>query len=145
MEILKKITESNQWTCIESEILLGVMSLLLLGLGTFLPKQLKIIIPRVVMGGFLTALLYILIFSNTFSEQLFSSFDGMLIHTSLGKIMRVFFLFSSIIVGHLASIYFSKQNLPRTEFYHLLTFATIGLMLLAQSNHFIMLFVLVYE
>ena len=65
----------------------------------------------------------------------------MLLHTPLGEVMRVFFLFASVLVGYLASVYFMKQDLPRTEFYHLLVVATIGLMLLAQSNHFIMLFV----
>ncbi|MEO8578026.1 MAG: NADH-quinone oxidoreductase subunit N, partial [Gemmatimonadales bacterium] len=58
-----------------------------------------------------------------------------------GQLMRVFFLLSALLVGLLGTISLAKQRMPRTEFYHILLVVTAAMMLLVQSNHFVMLFV----
>ena len=55
--------------------------------------------------------------------------------------MRTFFLFSSFLVSLLGHRYLKLNRLRVGEFHHLTMLATAGLMLLCQSNHFLMLFV----
>ena len=58
-----------------------------------------------------------------------------------GDVMRTFFLLSSLLVSVLGHQYLKNKKLRAGEFHHLTMLATAGLMLLVQSNHFIMLFV----
>ncbi|MEE3061566.1 MAG: proton-conducting transporter membrane subunit, partial [Verrucomicrobiota bacterium] len=58
-----------------------------------------------------------------------------------GDVMRTFFLFSSFLVSLLGHRYLKLNRLRVGEFHHLTMLATAGLMLLCQSNHFLMLFV----
>jgi NADH-quinone oxidoreductase subunit N len=53
----------------------------------------------------------------------------------------VFFVLTSILVCLLATVTLERQPVPKAEFYHLVLIVTAGLMLLAQSNHFVMFFV----
>jgi NADH-quinone oxidoreductase subunit N len=55
--------------------------------------------------------------------------------------MRLFFLLSGLLVCFLGRISLAKQAMPRVEFYHIVLIVTGAMMLLAQSNHFVMLFV----
>jgi len=55
--------------------------------------------------------------------------------------MRVFFLLTAILVCLLATVTLERQPVPKAEFYHLVIVITAALMLLAQSNHFVMFFV----
>jgi NADH-quinone oxidoreductase subunit N len=56
-------------------------------------------------------------------------------------VMRSFFLLASLLVSILGHRYLRAKRLPSGEFHHLTMLATAGLMLLCQSNHFLMLFV----
>lgn len=141
MDILKLIAESNNWSAIVPETMLAVLALLLLLAEIGLPKCKSCWIPKIAMGGILLTLIYIIIFSDAFSEAPMQAFNGMVNITPLGEVMRVFFLLSAFLVGYIATIYFQKHNLPQTEFFHLLVVATMGLMILSKSNHFILLFV----
>ena len=58
-----------------------------------------------------------------------------------GDVMRSFFLFSSLLVSVLGHQYLKNKSLRSGEFHHLTMLATAGLMLLCQSNNFVMLFV----
>ena len=130
----------NFWLAILPEILLGLIALLLLVLELVLPKRHHPLIPAVSIAaqlGILGALLM------HFREGLFfpESFNGLLYHSAVGQFMRVFFVLTSILVSFLGTIALAKQRLPRIEFFHIVLVVTAGLMLLAQANHFLLLFV----
>ena len=55
--------------------------------------------------------------------------------------MRVFFVLSAILVCILATVTLDRQPVPKVEFYHIVIVITAALMLLVQSNHFVMFFV----
>jgi NADH-quinone oxidoreductase subunit N len=55
--------------------------------------------------------------------------------------MRVFFLLAALMVCLLARVSLAKQTMPRVEFYHIVLVVTAGMMLLAQSNNLLLLFV----
>jgi NADH-quinone oxidoreductase subunit N len=69
------------------------------------------------------------------------TFNGLLRHTRDGQIMRVFFLLAALMVCLLARVSLAKQAMPRVEFYHIVLVVTAGMMLLAQSNNLLLLFV----
>jgi NADH-quinone oxidoreductase subunit N len=69
------------------------------------------------------------------------SFGGLLWHGRSTRPMEEFFLGASILVCLFARPVLARQTAPRLEFYHIVLVVTAALMLLAQSNNFIMLFV----
>ena len=83
-------------------------------------------------------LLDYLLFNHTFDR---SSFSGMLRHGFQGDVIRTFFLLSSLCVSIIGNRYLTVNKLKFGEFHHLTMVATAGLMLLCQSNNFIILFV----
>jgi NADH-quinone oxidoreductase subunit N len=68
-------------------------------------------------------------------------FGGLIRLSVPGQVARIFFLFSALLVCFLATICLPRARAPRVEFYHLVLVVTAALMLLAQSNHFVMFFV----
>jgi NADH-quinone oxidoreductase subunit N len=145
LQFYKEIAATNQWLSIYPELALGVLALALLVLDLFLPKRLRPMLPGWALLG-QVLLLAVLLADFASGARLAAlqgstSFGGMLQHTLLGDAFRVFFLLSSIATTYVASVTFSKTDAPRTEYLHILLVATASLMLLAQSNHFVMLFV----
>jgi len=62
-------------------------------------------------------------------------------HSQAGQVMRAFFLLTALLVCVLARVNLARQAVPRVEFYHIVLVITAALMLLAQSAHFVLLFV----
>ena len=138
----KEIAASNQWSAILPEITLAVLALTLLVLEIFFPKNRATLIPRVAVFGQVFLLAWMLLFyrdGGGFLGQ--ETFAGMLYHDGPGQAMRLFFVLSSLLVCYLASVSLAGKPVPRVEFYHITLVVTAALMLLAQSNHFVMLFV----
>ncbi|MCX6955819.1 MAG: NADH-quinone oxidoreductase subunit N [Verrucomicrobia bacterium] len=139
LEAVKLAADSNQWGAIFPELSLACLALVLLVLEILLPKKLHAYIPDVALAGLVGLLGGLLV--NFKSVPLAYSFNELLHHTVGGQVMRAFFLLVAILVCVLGRITLAKQNVPRTEFYHLVLIITGAMMLLAQSNHFVMLFV----
>ncbi len=138
----KEIAASNQWSAILPEISLGVLALALLVLEILFPRHRRKLIPGVAIFGQLLVLFWLLLFyrdGGGFLGQ--ETFAGMLFHDELGQAMRVFFLLTSLLVGYLGTITLAGKPLPKVEFYHITLVVTAALMLLAQSNHFVMFFI----
>ncbi|MBP6505982.1 MAG: NADH-quinone oxidoreductase subunit N [Opitutaceae bacterium] len=130
----------NQWAAIFPELALGCLALLLLVLEIFLPKKQHRMIPTVAICGQLGLLIGLLLnFDTVLIGQ--DTFNGLLHHSRDGQFLRAFFLVSSILVCLLGTVALAKQKMPRIEFYHLVLVITAAMMLLAQSNHFVLLFV----
>jgi NADH-quinone oxidoreductase subunit N len=137
---LVTIAQTNQWMAIMPELLLGCLALLLLVLEIVLPKKEHGAIPFVSIAGQLGVLVgFFINYRTAFLGD--ETFGGMLRHTASGQFMRVFFVLCSILVSALGVISLARQKLPRVEFFHIVLVITAAMMLLAQSNHFVMFFV----
>jgi NADH-quinone oxidoreductase subunit N len=137
---LQEIAASNQWAAIMPELLLAGLAVLVLGFELVVPKAYRALIPAISISGLAIVLLGVGIhFHTTFLNE--DTFAHLLHHSDGGQFMRVFFLLTAILVCLLATITLERQPVPKTEFYHLVIVITAALMLLAQSNHFVMFFV----
>lgn len=139
LEAVKAAAADNQWLAIWPELALGCMALLLLVLEVLLPKSQQRLIPGVAAVGLLGTL--VALFFVEVGQLGTETFNGLLRHTAEGQVMRVFFLLSALLVCLLGRVSLAKQRMPRIEFYHVLLVVTGAMMLLAQSSHFVMLFV----
>ena len=139
-ELLKAIADSNQWWAIGPEMILACAALGLLVLEIILPKSQHRLIPVVAVLSLVAVLVRVILNFGAIrgGEELF----GGLIRLSLaGQIARVFFLFASLLVLFLASICLPRTRMPRVEFSHVVLVVTAAMMLLVQSNHFVIFFV----
>ncbi|MBL9215799.1 MAG: NADH-quinone oxidoreductase subunit N [Opitutaceae bacterium] len=138
--LLQAIAESNQWWAIGPEMILGCAALGLLVLEIFLPKEQHRHIPVVSILAQIAVLVGVVVNFDTVwkGEYLFG---GLILLSDVGQIARVFFLLSSLLVSFLALVCLPRTRMPRVEFHHLVLVVTAAMMLLAQSNHFVMFFV----
>lgn len=142
LEIFKNFATTNNWYAIWPEISMACLGLLILT-GSFIlgEKHQKALPIIAILGQIAIFSAIVCIHSGLFSWESTYTFSGLLKHNARGQIMRLFFPFSSIFVSYIAIVYFSKQKLPKPEFYSIVTFITAAMMLLVQSNHFITLFI----
>lgn len=141
IELLQQAAASNQWLAIMPELLLALTALLLLVLELLLPRAKHSLIPAaaIVIQVAIAAGLAL-----NFNPGFIGSgtiFNGLLRLSADGQFLRLFFLVCSIFVCLLGTVSLAKQRMPRVEFYHLVLVITAAMMLLAQSNHFVMFFV----
>ena len=132
----------NRWAAIAPEISLGCLALFLLVLEIFLPKKNHAVIPTLAIVGQLGLLLGFA--WNLFNGPAFTAhetFNGLLRHTQEGQFMRIFFMLSSILVSILGVVALAKQKMPKIEFFAITMVISAAMMLLAQSNHFVLFFV----
>jgi NADH-quinone oxidoreductase subunit N len=132
----------NRWAAIAPEISLGCLALFLLVLEIFLPKKNHGVIPTLAIVGQLGLLLGFA--WNLFNGPTFiahETFNGLLRHTQESQFMRVFFMLSSILVSILGVVALAKQKMPKIEFFAITMVVSAAMMLLAQSNHFVLFFV----
>lgn len=138
-EMLYKAGAANQWAGIMPEILVAGLALLLLVLEILLPKK-KEIIPGVAILGQVAILVSLAV--NFYSPWVgTTNFNGLLLHSAQGQFMRLFFVLTSLLVSVLGTVALAKQKMPKVEFFHIVLVITAALMILAQANHFALLFV----
>ena len=131
----------NQWLAIAPELMLALIALLLLVLELVLPKDQRAFIPGIAIVSQAAVLIGLLINFNSPFIDGGPTFNGLLHHTAGTQFLRAFFLLASILVSTLAAVSLPRQRMPHVEFYHIILVVTAGMMLLAQANHFVMLFV----
>jgi NADH-quinone oxidoreductase subunit N len=136
---LRELAEGNTWGAIWPELSLGCLALLLLVLETVLPRRAHSRIPAVSVLGQLVILA--LLVAPGAATPVRGAFDGLLVLSPAGQLMRVFFVLSSIMVSLLARASLARQRAPSVEFHHIVLVVTAAMMLLVQSRNFIMLFV----
>ena len=144
MESFLSFSQDNLWFEIWPECVLALGAVLVLGIDLFGKRT----IGSPSFAGktaifFQGSLCLVHLFDYLFWHHTFdrSTFSGMLNQGFRGDVMRTFFLFSSFLVSLLGHRYLKLNRLRVGEFHHLTMLATAGLMLLCQSNHFLMLFV----
>ena len=140
IEAVKFAAESNSWTAIFPELMLGCLALFLLVLEIVLPKRLHAMIPDVAAAGILGTLVGLVLTWNSAVIGT-TTFNGLLQHSPAGQVMRAFFLLAALLACVLGRVALAKQRMPRVEFFHIVLVVTAAMMLLAQSNHFVTLFV----
>ena len=143
MDEYLKFTQENIWLEIWPELSLALGAILILGIELFKKPQSSSSICGVFAIVFQIFILILhlfdyLVWHHTFDRE---SFSGMLSQGIQGDVMRSFFILSSLLVSVLGHQYLKRNNLRSGEFHHLTILATAGLMLLVQSNNFVMLFV----
>ncbi|HWA08996.1 MAG TPA: NADH-quinone oxidoreductase subunit N [Opitutaceae bacterium] len=141
IDFLQQAAESNEWLAITPELMLGLTALLLLVLELVLPKSRHGLIPAVAIVVQLVIAAGLALNFNTAFLRPDTVFNGLLRLSTDGQFLRLFFLACSILVCLLGTVSLAKQRMPRVEFYHLVLVITAAMMLLAQANHFVLLFV----
>jgi NADH-quinone oxidoreductase subunit N len=137
---LQHLAAGNAWGAIWPELALGCLALALLALEMVLPREAHRHIPAIAILGQIAVLAALLLhFHGGHPGR--EIFNGLLLQTVPGQAMRVFFVVSSILVCVLARLTLARQAMPRVEFFHIVLVVSAAMMLLAQSNHFVMLFV----
>ena len=137
---LQQAAASNQWLAIAPELMVGCLALLLLIFEIVLPKKHYELIPSCAIVGLLAiigGLIYN--YNSAFVGQ--ETFNGLLKHTGTGQFMRLFFLLAATGVSVLGVVALKRQKMPKIEFFVITLVVAGAMMLLAQSNHFVMLFV----
>lgn len=140
-EHFQKIAETNNWGAIAPELALGILALSLLVLEVAIPKVAHGVIPRIAIIGQLVILGFVLTATCSGDFVTGEAFGGMLYFDETGQLFRAFFLVTSIFVSYLGMVCLDRKSLPQVEYFHILLVITAALMLLAQANHFVMLFV----
>ena len=140
LEALKLAAANNVWAAIYPELMLGCLALFLLVLEIVLPKRLHAVIPDVAIAGLLGTFAGLCLNWDSFKVTT-DTFSGLLHHSQSGQLMRAFFLLAALLACLLARVSLAKQPMPRVEFFHIVLVVTGAMMLLAQSSHFVMLFV----
>lgn len=132
--------ESNVWGHIWPEICVAVLALSLLVLEMIAPKLRNRLIPATALAG-LGVITLTFIFSLAGDWHSGETFAGLLWQSEFSQAMRLFFLLGGMFVCFLGLITLEGRNVPRVEFFHIVLVVTAALMLLPQSNHFVLLFI----
>jgi len=139
-ELLKSIADTNQWWAIAPEIMVACAALGLLVMEIVTPREQHRFIPHLAVLVLVMVLGTVAFnFDKTWGGD--ELFGGLIKLGPLGQVARLFFLLASLLVCFLASVCLPRTRMPRVEFYHIVLVVTAALMLLAQSNHFVMFFV----
>ena len=140
LELLQQAAAANQWNAIFPELMVGCLALLLLIFEITFPKKNHDIIPTIAIVGLLGIIAaHVFHYQSAFLNQ--ETFNGLLKHSGTGQFMRLFFLLAATGVSVLGVVALKRQTMPKIEFFTITLVVTGAMMLLSQSNHFVMLFV----
>src|SRR3990170_4216370 len=124
------------WQVITPQIVLAVFGFLLLLLEAFLPKDKKGILPHLAWIGIALSFF----FSVNLFDSKFSAFNGMALADNFALFFSFIFLISSFLVVLLSLSYLKREEEVRGDYYALVLFATLGMMLMASSFDLIVIF-----
>lgn len=120
------------------EILIAALGVLVLAMSLILPRAKKALI------GYFSAfaLLGILIFTfvNNSGEST-SFFNGLYVSDSISTYFKQIFMISAVLVSLMSVSYVKELTDSRSEFFAIMIFATLGMMVLASANDLITLYI----
>lgn len=140
---LAELAASNHWLTLWPEMAVALLAVVLLVLELTLPRTRHVAIGWVAVAG-TGIILAALLASSTILRGDASAgllFGGLLQQTPLSEGFRAFFLATALLVLIISQTYLQRQAVARIEYQHIVLLGTLGLMLLVQSVHFVMLFV----
>lgn len=123
------------FTSIMPQILLTGLALLVLVLDLFIRGE-KSILGYVSIIGLIVILL---VSAKTIETA--PSFGGMVIADGFAAYFNVIFIISAIFTILISMDYLKKMNIRRGEYYHIILFATVGMMVMASANDLVSLYV----
>lgn len=119
------------------EILLIILGFFIILMGLLISDRSKNMLGYFSAAGLLASLIYVL--GNGMTEK-FSYFYDSLVVDPLSQVFKLIFIIVSLI-SVLASIEYFKDNKNQDEYYALILFATVGMMVVASANDLLALFV----
>ncbi len=142
METFKEIALTNQWGQLLPEISVFLLGLLLLAMEMILRRHDHQLIYRISIWGQMLILVCLgLSYAAGQGSAAEPIFGGMVVQSVFTEIARIYFLFGSLFVTYLASLFLPRHVLPRTEFYSIVLMVTAATMVLVQAHHFLLFFV----
>lgn len=126
-----------QYGLLAPEILITLLGLLLLISGLLLPGRAKDSVGALAVCG--TAGVLVILVSQFGRQQLF--FDGIYIVDSYGSFFKLLFLIAALLVFMMARRYTEFFGRRRSEWYSLMIFATLGMMLMSSSGDLLTLYI----
>ena len=120
------------------EILVAALGLLVLVMSLVLPRAKKALI------GYFSAfaLLCILVFTFVYnSGESISFFKGLYVSDNISTYFKQIFLISAAMVSLMSISYVKKLTDSRSEFFVIMIFATLGMMVMASANDLITLYI----
>jgi len=138
---LQVLTDTHQWGVLLPETLLVVAALVILMVELW-QKNKPMLSAQLAIGAQILVLGFMIgRWLAGGAEVEGSYFVGALVQNGDNYLLRMFFLFGGLIVSHLGYVYLAKRPLAKVEYFHIVLVVTAAFMVLAQVNHFIVLFV----
>lgn len=140
--VYKQFAESNIWGLLAPEILVATLSLVTLADGLLIGRRTASWYTPTMVKGFLLLLAGFTGWNAISGHSVDGiSFGGLVAQQGwFTDAARCFFLLTAFSVTSLAENYLKRRKLGRHEFHHLVLVATAAMMLLVQSNHFVLFF-----
>jgi NADH-quinone oxidoreductase subunit N len=131
------------WASILPEICVAGLALFCLVQAMTLPKALRWLIPTTARIGLALVMIMALQGGTAWNPAESTTFFAGLTKLSADSAQgfRITFLLSALLTSFLAGRFFKERPAPIADYHHVLLVVTAAFMLLAQSNHFVTLFV----
>jgi len=124
------------FTAIMPEILLTGLALAVLVLDFFLRKKSKFILGYLSVAGLLVLLPVVLV-----SIDVRPSFGGTVIADRFATFFNIIFIVAGILATLMSMDYLQKEDIHRGEYYYIILFAILGMMVMASSNDLLNVYV----
>ena len=125
------------FSILTTEILLALLGLAVLILGLVLPGKGRKFVNALALGGMALVLLYLIL---NFSREA-GLFNGVYQVDAYGNYFKLLFLMAGLLVILMGARYIDGFKEKSNEFYGLMIFATLGMMLMVAAGEFITLYV----
>jgi NADH-quinone oxidoreductase subunit N len=124
------------FTSVMPEILLTGLALAILVLDLFLSKRNKFILGYLSVAGLLALLPIVLV-----SIDANPSFGGTVIADHFAAFFNIIFIVAGILTTLISLDYLKKENIQRGEYYYIILFAILGMMVMASSYDLLTVYV----
>ncbi len=148
LDFFRQLAGANNWCAIAPEIAVAALALLVLAADILFPKAWRGFVPSVATLGLTGIIGWIVAAPSCVGAGCDANaagviFGGMIRQTGgfPPNVLRLFFLLAAIFVIFIGARYLKKRALPVSEFLHVVLVVTSAMMLLVQSNNFVLFFV----
>lgn len=133
--MLENAIASMRFGLIGPELAVLVAACVILVFGII--RVVERIVPIIALSGLVAAMM--LAFNQWGHQD--SGFVGMVTCDTFGVSFKLIFLFSSMLALFIAYRYLTAKGIQRPEFYALLLFSTMGMMIMANTNDLVIIFI----
>lgn len=124
-----------------SEIVISSFAMLILLFQVFLPKQSKNVLGYISLSGIIIAAAVLILGSSPFSSSITEySFSGMWVVDNYSKFFKLLFLLGTGLTILISIKHLKDEGINHGEYFALMLFATLGMMIMASGADFITIF-----